>query len=146
MTATFRFLDDIALADLAFEASGDSLQDAFQGATNAVIESLADPKTVGSEWQQAINREDRDPGALLFDWLSDLVYWKDAAGVVYSRSDVKLGQQEDGCWKLHARVYGEPVKGSTQQELRADVKGVTKHLYQLSERDGRWTVRVVLDV
>jgi SHS2 domain-containing protein len=146
MTATFRFLDDIALADLAFEASGDSLQDAFQGATNALIESLADPKTVGSEWQQVVNREDRDPGTLLFDWLSDLVYWKDAAGVVYSRSDVKLAQQEDGCWKLHARVYGEPVKGSTQQEFRADVKGVTKHLYELSERDGRWTVRVVLDV
>jgi len=145
MSHTFQFLDDIAMADLAFDASGDSLQDVFQGATNAVIEAMANPETIGSSWQQAINREDEDPAALLFDWLSDLVYWKDAAGVVFSKSDVRLTHRDDGVWKLNALLYGEPVNVSTQ-ELRADVKGVTKHLYQLSERDGRWSARVVLDV
>lgn len=145
MAHTFQFLDDIAMADLAFDASGDSLEEVFQGATNAVIDALANPGTIGSTWQQVIDREDEDPAALLFDWLSDLVYWKDAAGVVFSKSDVRLIKQEDGLWKLKALVYGEPVNASTQ-ELRADVKGVTKHLYQLSEHDGRWTVRVVLDV
>lgn len=145
MAHTFRFLDDIAMADLAFDADGDSLQDVFQGATNAVIEALANPETIGSAWQQAIDREDEDPAALLFDWLSDLVYWKDAACVVFSKSDVRLTQQEDGLWKLKALLYGEPVNASTQ-ELRADVKGVTKHLYRLACEGGRWTVRVVLDV
>lgn len=141
----FQFLDEIAMADLAFDASGDSLQDVFQGATNAVIETLANPDTIGFTWQQAIDREDEDPAALLFDWLSDLVYWKDAAGVVFSRADVRLHQETDGLWKLKGQLYGEPVKPSGQ-ELRADVKGVTKHLYQLAEQDGRWTVRVVLDI
>ncbi len=145
MPHTFQFLDDIAIADLAFDACGDSLQDVFQGATNAVIEALANPETIGSTWQQAIDREDEDPDALLFDWLSDLVYWKDAACVVFSKSDVRLTQQEDGLWKLNALLYGEPVNVSTQ-ELRADVKGVTKHLYRLAGEGGRWTVRVVLDV
>lgn len=145
MSHTFQFLDDIAMADLAFDAGGDSLQDVFQGATNAVIEAMANPETIGSSWQQAINREEEDPAALLFDWLSDLVYWKDAAGVVFSKSDVRLTHRDDGVWKLNALLYGEPVNVSTQ-ELRADVKGVTKHLYQLSERDGRWSARVVLDV
>lgn len=145
MAHTFRFLDDIAMADLAFEASGDSLQEVFQGAADAVIEALANPDTIESTWEQAIDREDEDPAALLFDWLSDLVYWKDAAGVVFSKSDVRLTQQTDGSWKLKAHLYGEPVNASSQ-ELRADVKGVTKHLYRLSEHDGCWTVRVVLDV
>jgi SHS2 domain-containing protein len=145
MTHTFQFLDDIALADLAFDAHGDSLQALFQGATNAVIEALADPETVGSAWQQAIDRENGDPAELLFDWLSDLVYWKDAAGVVFSKADVGLTQQRDGAWKLNARLYGEPVAAS-KQRLRADVKGVTKHLYRLTHEGERWTVRVVLDV
>jgi len=79
MSYTFHFLDDIATADLAFDADGDSLHDLFQGATNALIEALADPQTVRSIWQQRIEREDEDPAALLFDWLSDLVYWKDSA-------------------------------------------------------------------
>jgi SHS2 domain-containing protein len=145
MAHTFQFLADIAMADLAFEASGDSLQEVFQGATDAVIEALANPDTVGFTWQQAIEREDENPAALLFDWLSDLVYWKDAACVVFSQSAVGLTQGEDGVWKLKARLDGEPVNYLTQ-ELRADVKGVTKHLYQLAEQDGRWTARVVLDV
>jgi len=145
MAYTIQFLDDIAMADLAFDAGGDSLQDVFQGATNAVIEALANPETIGSAWQQAIDREDEDPAALLFDWLSDLVYWKDAACVVFSKSDVRLTQQEDCMWKLNALLYGEPINVSTQ-ELRADVKGVTKHLYRLACEGGRWTVRVVLDV
>jgi SHS2 domain-containing protein len=145
MSHAFHFLDDVAIADLAFDASGDSLQELFHGATCAVIEAMADPTTVGSTWRKAIERTDEDPAELLFDWLSDLVYWKDAAGVVFSRSELTLTSQDHGCWNLTGVLYGEPVNGSAQT-LRADVKGVTKHLYQLSEKGGRWTVRVVLDV
>jgi SHS2 domain-containing protein len=145
MPHSFQFLDDIATADLAFDASGDSLQELFQGATFALIEASADPTTVGSTWRQAIERGDEDPAELLFDWLSDLVYWKDAAGVVFSRSELALTRQDHGCWNLTGVLYGEPVDGSVQT-LRADVKGITKHLYRLAQAGGQWTVRVVLDV
>jgi SHS2 domain-containing protein len=145
MSHAFHFLDDVATADLAFDASGGSLLEVFQGATCAVIEALADPTTVGSTWRQAIERTDGDPAELLFDWLSDLVYWKDAAGVVFSRSELTLTRQDHSCWKLTGVLYGEPVNGSAQT-LRADVKGITKHLYRLSQDGEGWTVRVVLDV
>lgn len=145
MSHAFHFLDDVATADLAFDASGDSLQELFLGATCAVIEALADPTTVGSTWRKAIERTDEDPAELLFDWLSDLVYWKDAAGVVFSRSELTLTHQGQDCWRLRGVLYGEPVNGAVQT-LRADVKGVTKHLYRLGQKDGQWTVRVVLDV
>src|SRR6478752_2982421 len=98
MSHEFHFLDDVATADLAFDAVGDSLQDLFQGATNALIETLADPQTVRPSWQQAIARTDEDPAVLLFDWLSDLVYWKDAAGVVFSKAHVALTHRPDGAW------------------------------------------------
>ena len=145
MSHAFHFLDDVATADLAFDASGDSLQELFQGATCAVIETLADPATVGSIWRQTIERTDEDPAELLFDWLSDLVYWKDAAGVVFSRSELTLTCRDHSCWKLRGVLYGEPVNGSAQT-LRADVKGVTKHLYRLEQSGEQWIVRVVLDV
>lgn len=145
MSHAFHFLDDIATADLAFDASADSLQELFQGATCAVIEALADPTTVGSTWQQMVERTDEDPAELLFEWLSDLVYWKDAAGVVFSRSELRLTRQDRDCWKLTGLLDGESVNGSVQT-LRADVKGVTKHLYRLRQEGEQWTVRVVLDV
>jgi SHS2 domain-containing protein len=145
MSHEFHFLDDVATADLAFDAVGDSLQELFQGATCALIEVLADPITVGSTWRQTIERTDEDPAELLFDWLSDLVYWKDAAGIVFSKAPVTLIHRSDGYWSLEGLLYGEAVDGSTQM-LRADVKGVTKHLYRLLQSEGQWTVRVVLDV
>lgn len=133
------------MADLAFDASGDSLQELFHGATCAVIEAFADPTTVGSTWRKAIERADEDPAELLFDWLSDLVYWKDAAGVVFSKALVTLVHRPNGSWSLDGLLYGEPVNGSAQT-LRADVKGITKHLYRLLQNEERWTARVVLDV
>ncbi len=145
MSHAFHFLDDVATADLAFDASGDSLQELFQGATCAVMEALADPSTVGSTWRQAIERTDEDPAELLFDWLSDLVYWKDADGVVFNSAHIVLVQLPNGFWNLKGLLRGESVNGSTQA-LRADVKGVTKHLYRLGQQGGRWIVRVVLDV
>ncbi len=145
MASAFRFLDDVAVADLAFDAWGDSLQEVFQGATDALIEAMADPTTIGAGWTQSIDRENEDPAVLLFDWLSDLVYWKDAAGVVFSKAAVGLHWQDGGQWRLNAWLTGEPVNIATQR-LRADVKGVTKHLFRLVREGGRWTVRVVVDV
>jgi len=144
MTYTYRVLDDIAVADVAFEAEGDSVEDLFRGATQALIEALANPATVEGTWERIIRRMETDASTLLFDWLSDLVYWKDAAGVVYRDVQLTLTCPFDQ-WELEARLCGARVDPSTQ-ELRADVKGVTKHLYDVSQRGSRWYARVVLDV
>lgn len=144
MPASLHFLDDVALADLAFDAEGDSVPEVFEAASNAVMEAMADTKTVGATWERDVEHMESDLGELLFDWLSDFVYWKDAAGVVFSRGKVSLIRDGDK-WKLTGTLIGEPVNQATQM-LRNDVKGVTKHLYRLRQDNGRWRVRVVLDV
>jgi SHS2 domain-containing protein len=144
MAWTFRFLEDIALADIAFEAEGESVEEVFRGATQALLESMANPTTVTEGWERTIERNDVDPSVLLFDWLSEVVYWKDAAGVVYRAAPLTLTREGD-VWLLRARLIGAPVDQQTQ-ELHADVKGVTKHLYRLSQDTGRWKALVVLDI
>lgn len=144
MPALFQFLDDVALADLAFDAEGDSVQEMFEAASNAVMEAMADPTTVGATWEHRVEHTGPDLAELLFDWLSDFVYWKDAAGVVFSRVVISL-TQVGAEWTLAGTLIGEPVNQVTQV-LRNDVKGVTKHLYRLHHENGRWRVRVVLDV
>ena len=105
---------------------------------------MANPSTVSGEWERAIERSDVDPAALLFEWLSEVVYWKDAAGVVFREAPLAL-TREGEVWLLRACLIGAPVNHLTQ-ELHADVKGVTKHLYELKQTGGCWKVRVVLDV
>ena len=144
MVWTFRFLEEIALADIAFEAEGESVEEVFRGATQAILETMANPSTVTGGWECAIERSDVDSSALLFDWLSEVVYWKDAAGVVFREAPLTM-TREGEVWLLRARLIGAPVDQQAQ-ELHADVKGVTKHLYEFTQTDGYWKVRVVLDV
>ena len=105
---------------------------------------MANPATVSGGWERTIEQSAVDPSALLFDWLSEVVYWKDAAGVVFREAPLTL-TREGEVWFLRARLIGAPVDQQTQ-ELHADVKAVTKHLYDLKQTGGRWTVCVVLDV
>ena len=144
MAWTFRFLEEVALADIGFEAEGESVEEVFRGTTQALLESMANPVTVSGVWERAIEQRAVDPSELLFDWLSDVVYWKDAAGVVFREAPLTLTWDGD-VWLLRARLIGAPVDQQTQ-ELHADVKGVTKHLYELKQIGGRWKVCVVLDV
>jgi SHS2 domain-containing protein len=144
MARSFRFLDDVAVADLAFEAEGDSVEELFRAATDALLETLADPATVAVTWEREIVHVSGELEELLFEWLSDLVYWKDAAGVVFHDVDLSV-VQADTTWKLTAVLRGAPVDQSTQT-LHSDVKGVTKHLYAVKKQGIRWYAQVVVDV
>ena len=144
MGYTFRFLEDIALADIAFQAEGDSVEDLFQGVTQALIETMADPQTVGASWERHLSKTEAALDDLLVEWLSEIVYWKDAAGVVFREAPLRL-YQEKGLWKVEGTLIGAPVDHSLQS-LRNDVKGITRHLYTLEQEGPRWKARVVVDV
>jgi SHS2 domain-containing protein len=144
MAYSFRFLDDIALADLAFEAEGDSVGELFRAATWALLETLADPATVAATWERRMAHVSEGPDDLLFDWLSDIVYWKDAAGVVFHDAEISV-RQEGSTWRLEAVLRGASVDQTTQT-LHSDVKGITKHLYDVRQEGARWYARVVVDV
>lgn len=146
MSVQFRFLEDIACADTAFEASGDSPSELFTAAALAIIETMVNPKTVSSSWQKVIERQDEDLSSLLFDWLSDLVYLKDAEAVVFREATAAVVEDRaNRGWRLQGTLIGEPIDPQ-RHELRADVKAVTKHLYQVRQDGNRWVARIVLDI
>ncbi|MBM4124537.1 MAG: archease [Nitrospira sp.] len=148
--APFTFLEDIALSDAAFEATGATPSELFQSAAQAVIETLADPRSVAPTWRRVVERQDQDLADLLFEWLSDIVYLKDAEGVVFRTAETVVSQETaTGPWRLQGLLMGEPIDPK-RHELRADVKAVTKHLYEVRREDRhgkeQWLARVVLDI
>ena len=144
MAHSFRFLDDIAVADLAFKAEGDSVAELFRAATEALLETLAETSTVAVTWERTIEHASGELDELLFEWLSDLVYWKDAAGVVFHDADLSV-IHDGATWMLAAVLRGAPVDRATQT-LHHDVKGVTKHLYEVKQQGMHWYAQVVVDV
>ena len=145
MTHCYRVLEDVALADAAFEASGDSPSELCLAAAQAVIETLADPSTVGQSWRRTVECEAPDISALLFNWLSEIVYVKDAEGVVFNGVIAQVVQRPDTVWYLRGTLTGEPIDAA-RQELRSDIKAVTKHLYEVRQEGGKWFARVVVDI
>ena len=144
MSSSFRFLEDVALADIAFEAEGDSLEELFRAATRALLETMADPESVGASWQRRIVKTDPALDDLLVEWLSEIVYWKDAAGIVFHDAPLNLSQ-EGGQWTIDAVLIGAAVN-HTLQTLRNDVKGITRHLYRVWQEGSVWKATVVVDV
>lgn len=145
MTHHYHVLEDVALADAAFEANGDTPSELFLAAAQAVIQTLANPSTVKQTWRRDLEREALDLPSLLFDWLSEIVYLKDAEGVVFNGTTVHVEQRPDATWYLRGTLTGETIDAA-RQELRSDVKAVTKHLYEVRQAGGKWLARVVIDI
>lgn len=146
MTGSYRILDDIALADVGFEVVGETPDELCRAAGQAVIELMADPRTVGGSWERTIEVTAESLAELLFDWLNQLVYLKDACGVLFHELRVDVTTPEpDGLWRLRSTLWGAPVDPAIL-ELRSDIKAVTKHLYMVSQEGAGWRARIVVDV
>lgn len=146
MASSFRFLEDIALADSAFEVRGDTPSELFGAAAQAVIETMVDPRTVSPTLTRSVVRQSQSLEELLFDWLAEIVYLKDAEALVFQRADCAVMRAlADGEWRLEGTLTGEPI-APARHGLRADVKAVTKHRYAVRQDERGWTATVVLDI
>ena len=137
-----RFLEHIAIADLAFEARGTTPTDLLLAATDALIATIADPATIQPNRHCTVTLTAPDLSDLLFAWLSELVFLKDAETMVFCDADVTV--QNGTFWTLSAHVRGDTRQD--RHRLGSDVKAVTKHLYDVSYHGNEWIARVVLDI
>ena len=146
MSKNFFFLEDMALADAAFEAWGNTPSELFVAAGQALIELMVDHDTVIPQIQRNVVFEEHMLSELLFDWLSRIVYLKDAESLVFSDAQaIVTSDQKRQKWALHGTLQGDHIDPS-HHVLRSDVKAITKHQYSVNERSNQWVVRVVVDL
>lgn len=139
----YRYLEDVATADAAFEVEGKTLEELFRDAAIATFEVMVDTGTVKPEVTREIELENEDVGNLFFDWLSELVYLKDAESLIFCRFDVNI--RKNNAYELKATASGEPIN-QREHSLRSDVKAVTYHMFEVKKTGENWTARVVLDI
>jgi len=139
----FEFLEDIAWADLAFRARGASLEKLFLNSALALTSAMVDPETVKTEKEVEIKLERENPAELLYDFLSEIVAIKDADGILFSKFKVKVVQNKK--YHLSASAWGEEINPETQ-ELRDDVKAVTRHKFGIEKEKEEYSATVVLDI
>ncbi len=138
----YRFLENIAIADAAFRAEADSLEELLQVCAEATFEVMVDSRNVERKNKEEVKLTGENPEELLFDWLAELIYLKDLKSMLFSRFDVDV-RKKNG-YSLRASLWGEPAD-QAKHKVRVDVKAVTYHLLEVKEKGGKWTARVVLD-
>jgi SHS2 domain-containing protein len=139
----YRFLEDIATGDAAFEAEGRTLEELFVEAAVATFEVMVDTKGVEPRITREVELKNEAVDGLLFDWLSELVYLKDAEAVLFSKFNVNI--KKNDAYELNARVSGENIN-QQKHILRSDVKAVTYHMFEVKKTEENWTARIILDI
>jgi SHS2 domain-containing protein len=81
---------------------------------------------------------------LLFDFLQELIYFKDAKRLLLRAREMRI-DHKDEVYVLKATVAGERLD-DTRHHQRADVKAVTLHGFSVREEDGGWKAKVLLDI
>ena len=137
----FKFLENIAIADVAFEAFGKTLEEAFSNAALAMFEVQTDIEKVKPSISKDIEIESENKESLLFDWLSELIYLRDIENMFFSKFEIKIEKNDK--FKLTGKIYGEKIG---EHELRTEVKGVSYQLMKIEEKPNEFKVRVILDV
>ncbi len=139
----FKFLEKIAIADTAFDAYGKTIEELFVNCARATFETMVDLQTVTPDLTEKVVLENKNLSDLLFDWLSELVYLKDYKAVVFKDFSVKIEHNQN--YSLEAKVKGETINPQ-KHKLRADVKAVTYHLFEVKKTNRLWKAKVILDI
>ena len=142
---SFYFLDDIALADIAFEVEGQSLEDIFKESSQAFLHiQINNPEDLRFIETLHIKKSHKEPDLLLYQFLQELVYYKDVDRLLLVVKDILIEPREFE-FKLSATLQGEPLDPS-RHDQRADVKAVTFHKLSVEKTDQGWHALVVVDV
>lgn len=139
----FEFVDDVT-SDLSFVARGRDLPALFRAAAEALLAAgVEDPGGVGTSHRETVALEEPDLELLLLRFLGELVFLRDARGLLLRAGVLEVEAGPPAC--LRAELVGEPLDPG-RHVLETEVKAVTAHGLRVTGDEGGWEARVTLDV
>jgi SHS2 domain-containing protein len=141
----YRYLEELAIADEAFEAWGNTVEEMFYSASDALLNIMVnDLDTVEPREGRQFGVEAGEIDMLLFQMLQEFVYYKDADGLLLRAKSFQIVQQEDG-WNALVEACGELIDPE-RHDLIVDIKAVTLYRLKVEQTRRGWVATVVVDV
>jgi protein archease len=138
----FKFLEKVAIADVAFEASGRRLPALFESCARALTEVMVDRRSVRPREESRFALTAENSELLLYDFLTELIVKKDVDSILFK--DFRVSLDEPGT-RLDCVARGEQIDRE-RHRLRNDVKAVTTHLFGINKSPRGFSATVVLDI
>jgi SHS2 domain-containing protein len=141
----FRYLENVATADAAFEACGETVEETFLSAAEATIGVMIEnPETIRARERISIHLENDELDMLLFDFLQEIIYFKDSRRLLLRMRSLHIDLARSPLM-LTAEAAGETMIPG-YHPLLTDVKAVTLHRFGIEQNENGWTATVVLDI
>ncbi len=141
----YRYIPEIAIADVAFEAWADSMAGLFASAADATMNVMVgDLSTITARELRHIHVEDSEVDMLLFQLLQELIFFKDAEKLLLLVKNVEI-RQSGGKYVLSCEARGEELDPA-RHDLVVDVKAVTLHRFKVEQTPSGWKACVILDI
>lgn len=141
----YRYLDDIATADVAFEAWGKDIEELFIASADATMNVMVnDLKTIGRKKEIRFELVHEELDLLLFNFLNEFLFYKDSQRLLLRVKKLTIKRQNSK-HILAAIVSGEELN-SKRHQLQVDVKAVTLHKFSVERTGDRWKANVILDI
>lgn len=141
----YKFLENIALADFAFEVEAPDLPSLFCDAAEALLNiQIANPGNFSPVESVHITVSHPELDLLLYRFLQELVYYKDTKRLLLRAERLEI-KETMGAYQLDAAMKGQTLDPDRHDE-RADVKAITLHQLEVVKRDHNWKATVIVDV
>jgi SHS2 domain-containing protein len=141
----YEYLEEIGTADIAFEATGRDLSELFRDAADATTNVMIDNiEAIQPRETRQIELTNDKLDMLLFDFLQELIFLKDAQRLVLRMQEVQIAESDENYF-VTATAGGEPVDAERHYQ-RADVKAVTLHDFSVERTESGWKAKVLLDI
>ena len=142
MSDKFKIVDDLVSGDYIFDAYGETLEELFANCASACFHAMTDVEDIEKSISVNIEISGENIDELLFNFLSELIYFKDVNCMFFSDFKIVLDQDEKN---IKAVVCGDSINYD-KYKIKTDVKAVTYYGLKIIRRNNRFTVRVILDL
>lgn len=141
----YKFFEDVAIADVAYEATGKTLAEMMESAglalTNTMVRDLKAVKTpVEVKFEIKADAADK----LLHEFLQELIFYKDARLLLLTKFKIRITSLANG-YRAQISARGEEIN-TKKHEMLVDVKAVSWHMFRVDQTKEGWRVFVILDV
>src|SRR5512132_3663614 len=112
----YHYLEEIGTSDIAFEATGRDLPELFTAAADATMNVMIDNlDAIEPREARQIELSNDNVEMLLFDFLQELIYFKDAKRLLLRARETQIDQKSEAYF-LKAKVAGEQLDDTRHQQ------------------------------
>ncbi|MEE9449680.1 MAG: archease [Ignavibacteriaceae bacterium] len=142
MSGSYKQIDHTA--DIAFEVSGNSLEELFKASSKAWLTSVIDVTTFSQSENKKIKLSSYSKEQLLVDFLSELnFYLFTKKWLCYSVDDLSIVRKMDD-WSLSASLTGNNI--NFKINLKQEIKAITFHQMNIKKSGNVFSTLLVFDI